>query len=99
MFFVYRIHDGGFRGGYCVNVYHYSLRFVGRRARSLNNQWYQTGLAAYNTDSCTFSNSRLKILYDRVLAVRIRKSGVPVYGFGKSSAVESLKQACISFLM
>lgn len=31
------------------------------------------------------------------LAVRIRKSGVPVYGFGKSSAVASFKQACDEF--
>lgn len=33
------------------------------------------------------------------LAVRIRKSGVPVYGFGKGTAVSSFKQACDEFFV
>lgn len=32
------------------------------------------------------------------LAVRIRKNNIPVYGFGKSTAVSSFKQACDKFI-
>lgn len=33
------------------------------------------------------------------LAVRIRKNKIPVYGFGKNSAVSSFKQACDKFIV